>query len=227
MIRGVADGDVIVVSNGWCCGRMGRGGIKRCTKFPFEEGTSVCVEVGCVFEGGEMMNPIDDGVGHGKLGEVVAVNALAGVNTHKVVTALLIRGTEANGTDAAFFVGIVRPGIDFVVSAKGGLERGSIHFTMAEDNTSGAKSLGDAVGLWEVVKARYNHGETFVHHEFRNLFERERDPEAASALLDCPDATLNAWDVLPSTAYFKVCAEFGFKFGEFIVSVNGWNLEAS
>ena len=48
----ITDGDVVVVMNGGVRGRMRMGGIKRRTKFPFEERAAVLVEVRCIFKSG-------------------------------------------------------------------------------------------------------------------------------------------------------------------------------
>ena len=52
MVGLITDGDVVVVMNGGVRGRMRMGGIKRRTKFPFEERTAVLVEVRCIFKSG-------------------------------------------------------------------------------------------------------------------------------------------------------------------------------
>ena len=140
--------------------------------------------------------------GHGKFSEVVTVNAFACINAHEVISALIIRGPETNGANATFAIGVIRTGINLVVSTKDGFEMVSVDFAPTENDGSWTKRVGNAVRVREAVEAGYNHVEALIDHEFGSLFKRKGYPEAASALLEGTNGTFYAWDVLASPAYF-------------------------
>ena len=60
-------------------------------KFPLEDLTAVFIEVRCIFGSCKGVNLINNMVRHRKLCEPVSMDAFAGIDAHKIITALAVR----------------------------------------------------------------------------------------------------------------------------------------
>ena len=144
-----------------------------------------------------------------------------------MATALVIGRAKTDCTDATFFVGIVSTLVDFIISAKSGLEDVSIRFSTAKDDAGWTESLGNAIFVGKIVYTSNNHGKTFINHEFGNLAKRKCDPETSCLFFDGADRTLNARNVLPSTTDLEGCRNIMLYLCEFIVSIDESDFETT